>query len=129
MYFVGVLQIVAGLLSVLFSLFGVLQSNSAGVEGLLNPQEVAHLFSGHESGEWINFVSGFVSLHLAYGWVLGLVLITAGICCIRRRARWFVWFSTVLNLVNFPHGTTVGLMTLHGLSRSRISGAFAGKGK
>ncbi|MCH7228261.1 hypothetical protein [Haloferula sp. A504] len=125
LYFVGVLQIGTGILSILFSVLGLIHASSADAAGLLNPHAVEHLFAGHGSEGWNSLVAGLVSLHITYGWILGLLLITAGICCIRRRARRFVWTSTLLNLVNFPHGTTAALMTWHGLTRNRISSAFA----
>lgn len=127
LYFVGILQIGAGLLSVLFSLLAFLQVGLAESGGLLDPQQVAHRFAGHGSEGWASLVAGYVSFHVTYGWILGLLLISAGVCCIKLRARRLVWFSSLLNLLNFPHGTTAALMTWHGLSRDRISGAFSGE--
>lgn len=127
LYFVGILQIGAGMLSLLFSLLAFAHAGSADAGGLLDPRQVAYRFAGHGSEGWASFVAGYLSFHVTYGWIFGLLLITAGICCMRRRGRWLVRFSSLLNLLNFPHGTTAALMTWHGLNRDRISGAFAGK--
>lgn len=123
-YFVGVLLIGAGTLSVLFSLFGFLQVKLAGAWGLLDPEEVANLFTGRGSDGWANFVAGYVSFHLASGWIFGALFILGGIFSIQRRARSFIWVSTVINLFNFPHGTTVALMAWHGLKSPHIPNPF-----
>lgn len=123
-YFTGVLQIGAGVLNLLFSLLGFLQARAAGVGGLLEAQGLAEWFSGRGLEGSAAVIAGLVAFQIAFGWIFGLLLIAAGICSLKCRARGFVWFSTVVNLFNFPHGTTVALMTWHGLNRRGIARAF-----
>lgn len=123
-YFVGMLQIAAGTLSVLFSLLGFLQARAAGVTNLLEPQRVADWFAWQGVEGSASIIAGMVAFQLAFGWIFGALLIAAGICSLKRWACGFVWFATVVNLFNFPHGTTVALMTWHGLRRRGISRAF-----
>lgn len=125
LYFVGVLQIALGLLSVVFSLFAFLHLSSAGVLSILDPQKIQEQYAGPGGDGWNNLIAAYASLQAGFGWIFGVLLIAAGICCLKRRCRKFVWFSTVVNLLNMPHGTTVALLTWHGLTRPRISEAFS----
>jgi len=55
---------------------------------------------------------------------VGYLLIVAGAFCLKPRGRRFVVTAAVINLVNFPHGTTVGILVLHGLARPAVVRAF-----
>jgi len=127
LYFIGFLQILTGVLGVLFSIFGLLNSEAVGAGGVLDPQQVAESFSGRFEG-LISLLVGFISFQTRYGWALGLLLIASGLCCLKRRGRVLVWVSTLVNLFNVPHGTTAALMTWHGLNRRRIAQAFSDSG-
>lgn len=125
LYFVGVLQILAGSLGVLFSLFGLINSAATGAGGVLDPERVADLFAGRGFENLTSLLVGFISFQTRFGWAFGLLLIVSGLCCLKQRGRGLVWLSTLVNLVNVPHGTTVALMTWHGLTRRRIAQAFS----
>jgi len=60
----------------------------------------------------------------AFGWIFGLLMIVSGALSIRKKGRRFVTTSAIINLFNFPHGTTVAILVLHGIARPGISGAF-----
>lgn len=124
LYFMATLQIAAGALSVLFSLLALLRYASVGEASLLNPVVVADAFDGLGAGNLNSIIAGYVGFQVTYGWVMGLLLIIAGVCCLKRREKPIVAAAAALNLFNFPHGTTVGIMMLHGLTRPGISHAF-----
>lgn len=121
LYFAGVLQIVAGILSLAFSLLALDRAEAIGAGGVLDPQRVATIFGDG----FASFTANFVALQAAYGWIFGTLLVIAGFCSIYCWARWLVTISALVNLLNFPHGTTAALFVLHGLSRPGIKQAFA----
>ena len=124
LYFIGNLQIIAGILSIVLSLFVMLQAYSMHSTLLLGPIEIYQTFGGLQSGQFAKLIATSLSMQMMFGWVLGLMMISAGICCLRNKGRAWVTFVTAANLLNFPHGTTVALITIHGLTRPGIRGAF-----
>ncbi len=126
LYFVGQLQIVAGVLTVLFSLLTMIQAWTVNATAIMSPAEIYSAF-GSPHGGWFNkLLAAYMSFQVMFGWIIGLLMISAGICCLKNRGRTWVALTACLSLVNFPHGTTVALMVLHGLTRPRISGALRG---
>lgn len=128
LYFAGLLQIGAGILSLGFSLLASGRAQAIGAGGLLDPGRVAGLYGGSEGGSFASFTAGFVSFQAAYGWIFGALLVVAGFCSIYCWARWLVGLSALVNLINFPHGTTVALFVLHGLTRPGVTRAFLREG-
>ena len=124
LYFIGHLQIIAGILSIVLSLFVMMQAYSMRSTLLLGPIEVYQTFAGGQSGGLEKLIAASLSMQMMFGWILGLMMISAGICCLRNKGRAWVTFVTAANLLNFPHGTTVALIIIHGLTRPGIRGAF-----
>ena len=123
LYFMGVLQIIAGGLNLAFSAFSFALADDLGAADLFTPGRVVDAFVQRGIG-WPDWVVSFMAVQVVYGWIFGLLMIVAGICCLRRRARRFVWVSTIANLFNMPHGATVAFLVWHGLTRPRIAAAF-----
>ena len=121
--FMGYLQLIAGVLSVLFSGSATALILMANAPTLLNPLEVTKTF-GSPTSESLNLLAGYMSFQIVSGWLFGLLMIISGVLVFRRKGRRTVAAAAILNLVNFPHGTTVAIMVLHGLSRPGISAAF-----
>ena len=117
------LQFAAAVFSVVFSLLGIAQGVATD-PALLNPFTVAEIFRGANPGVLGRLVASFMVFQMTCGWLMGLLLIVGGVCCLKRRGRRFVAVSAIVNLINFPHGTTVAIMVLHGLSRPGIAQAF-----
>jgi len=124
LHFAGLLQIIAGTLSLAFSALGSSVAMAFGVENLFDPRAAADRFAGDGVAGLGNLVAEFAAFQASYGWIFGLLLVVAGICTMRLRARRFIWTSTLVNLANFPHGTTVALLTWHGLTRPGVARAF-----
>ncbi|GAA5482957.1 hypothetical protein Hsar01_02183 [Haloferula sargassicola] len=122
LYFVGLLQIGAGLLSLVFSGLGWWRVTAIGAAGLANPVDVVERFSGQ--GAFSSLVAGFVTFQMMYGWIFGLLLVVSGVLSLKCRAKGFVRASSVANFFNYPHGTTAALMTWHGVGRPGIAAAF-----
>ena len=127
--FMGYLQIAVGVLTVVFSAVAIAEAAWIGHTGLFNPVNAATYFGGRATGSFTSLLAGYVAFQISYGWLMGAMLIAAGVCCLKRIARRFVAAVSVVNLVNFPHGTTVAILMLHGLSRPGIAGAFHGTGR
>jgi hypothetical protein len=121
LYFMAWLQIAAGALTTLFSVFGVFHG-LVNDSSLLNPVEVG----GESHGFWLGLVSGYIVFQMTYGWIFGLLHVASGVCCFGSRARGFVIFANAVNLLNFPHGTTVAFLTLHGMGVRSIARVFKG---
>lgn len=121
LYFVAWLQVVTGGLTLLFSVFGVFQG-LVNDSSLLNPAEA----SRDSHGFWLRLVSGYIVFQMTYGWIFGVLHVASGICCFGGRARGFVILANVVNLLNFPHGTTVAFLTLHGFRYRSLARAFRG---
>jgi hypothetical protein len=121
--FVGYLQLVAGVLTVLFSVCSIVMILAADAPSLLNPLEAARSYAAPGS-EMLKLLAGYMSFQIVAGWLFGLLMILAGFLVFIRRGRRTVAAVAVLNLVNFPHGTTVAIMVLHGLGRPGIAAAF-----
>jgi|GEM_PF-1685027 len=123
--FVGYLQIVAGVLTMLFSLFGMALAFAADEGSWLNPAAVYDAYEGTAEGVvLLKLTATYVAVQLVLGWAFGLLLIVAGAFCLKPRAKRFVAAAAIINLVNFPHGTTVGILVLHGLGRPGVVQAF-----
>lgn len=122
--FMGSLQIATGLFSSLFSMLAIAQAWSINAHVVMSPAEIHQAFGGYGTGPFARLIAGYISFQAMFGWVLGLVMIGGGICCLRRRGRVWAWIAGLLGLLNFPYGTTVAVMVLHGLSQREISGAF-----
>lgn len=125
LFFLGILQILTGILSVLFSVFGIAWAGSAGALNVLNPESIADLTGSRGGAGATSLLAAYVSFQFSFGWIFGLFFIASGICCLRRKGRAFVWLSTILNVLNGPYGTTVSLLTWHGLYRDRLSPTLA----
>lgn len=128
LFFMAYLQIVAGALNLIFSAFAIGRAATTGNMDFLGLTATTDALGGVAGidlhGILASMMAGYMVIQLAFGWVAGLMMIGAAICCLKRRGRWFVAASSVLNLFNFPHGTTVAIMMLHGLSRPGISRVF-----
>ena len=81
---------------------------------LLGPIEVYLTFGGLRSDEVEKLIAASLSMQMMFGWILGLMMISAGIFWLRNKTRAWVTFVTAVNLLNFPHGTTVALIIIHG---------------
>lgn len=124
LYFVAWLQIVTGTLTTLFSAFGVFQG-LVNDSALLNPLNAG----GQTHGFWLRLISAYVVFQMTYGWIFGLLHLASGAACFGARWRGFVIFANAVNLLNFPHGTTVAFLTLHGLGVRSIAHVFKGRTK
>jgi hypothetical protein len=122
--FVGYLQLVAGVLTMLFSGMAVVLAMFAADSSWMNPITVARSFGPAEAGFFVRLIGAYMALQFAFGWIFGLLLIVGGALCLKKRGRRFVTISAIINLFNFPHGTTVAILVLHGIARPGISGAF-----
>lgn len=124
LYFMAYLQILAGVLSLLFSVFAIARAVSAGDLNMLNLTATTAGYDGSSPGFLETLLAGYMVVQLTFGWLMGLALIGSAICCLKHTGRRFIVIASVLNLFNFPHGTTVAIMMLHGLSRRGISDVF-----
>ena len=117
--FMGYLQIGAGTLTLLFSLCGI-ASGLASDSSLLIP------FNGEGpyNGFFQSLISAYLAFQITFGWLLGLLQIGAGIKCLHFKGRSLACVASAANMLNFPHGTTVSIMMLHGLITRDISRAF-----
>lgn len=122
--FMGSLQIGAGVLTAFFSMLAIAQAWAVNAHVIMSPTEIYQAFGGYGTGPFSRLIAGFISFQAMFGWMLGLVMIGGGICCLRRRGRAWVWLAGVIGLINFPHGTTVAVMVLHGLAQREIAAAF-----
>lgn len=122
--FVGYLQLVAGAMTILFSVLTIALATLAGDASWLNPITVIRSFGSPEAGFFVKLIGTYAALQVAFGWIFGLLLVVSGILCISKRGRRFVTATAIINLFNFPHGTTVALLVVHGITRPGISGAF-----
>lgn len=121
--FAGYLQVAVGVLSVLFSLMALVPQAS-GSASLLQ-----HVISGQAfGGPAASLIGGYLAFQISFGWLMGLHMIVSGVCCLRHRAKSFVAAASMVNMINFPHGTTAALVMLHGLTRPDISQAFRDDG-
>lgn len=122
--FTGYLQLVAGALTILFSGLGIVLAMRGGDASWMNPLAAVRSFGPAEAGFFVKLISVYAAMHIAFGWIFGLLMVVSGTCSLRHRSRRFVTTSAIINLLNFPHGTTVALLVLHGMSRPGISSAF-----
>ena len=122
--FVGYLQLVAGAMTLLFSALAIVLAMLASDASWMNPIAVARSFGPEESSFFVKLIGAYMALQFAFGWLFGLLMVVGGVLCIRKKGRRFVTTSAVINLFNFPHGTTVAILVLHGIARPGISGAF-----
>lgn len=122
--FMGYLQIVTGVLTLLFSLTVIAHAWAVSATVLMSPARIYHLFGGFDADVFTKLVAAYLSFQVMFGWILGLGTILAGIASLKCRGRRWITLMAVLNLVNFPHGTTVAIMVLHGMTRPGIAGAF-----
>lgn len=122
--FTGYLQIVAGALSIMFSALAIVLAMLADDASWMNPFAATRMFGPAEPGFFIKLIGAYMALQIAIGWIFGLMMILGGTLSIRKKGRTFVTFTAIINLINFPHGTTVALLVLHGMFRPGISGAF-----
>ena len=113
--FMAYLQIGVGLLTILFSAFAIFQVF------IIDPQLLNPVIAGETSRSFFGrLIAGYMAFQMMFGWLLGAMMIMAGICCLQLRGRTFVTASAVLNLLNFPHGTTAAIMMLHGFRRQEV---------
>ncbi|WP_193212612.1 hypothetical protein [Luteolibacter marinus] len=122
--FMGYLQIVTGALTLLFSLMVMAHAWAVSDTVLMSPARIFHAFGSADADLFTKMVAAYMSFQVMFGWILGLGTILAGIWSLNCRARRWVTAMAVLNLINFPHGTTVAIMVLHGMTRPGIAGAF-----
>jgi len=122
--FMGYLQIAGGTLTVLFSILAMLKAWSLSGMAMMSPGDIYQAFGGHGEGSIDKLIAGYLSFLVMFGWVLGLMMITAGVCCLKRTGRRWVTVSSVLNLITLPHATTIAIMVLHGMTRRGIAAAF-----
>lgn len=122
--FTGYLQLVAGALTIVFSGLAILLAMLAGDASWMNPFAAARTFGPAEAGFFVKLIGAYMAMQVAFGWIFGLLMIIAGTLSIRKKSRRFVTTSAIINLFNFPHGTTVALLVLHGMCRPGISAAF-----
>jgi len=113
--FMGYFQIGVGLLTVLFSALAIFQGS------IIDPQLLNPMVAGEASrGFFGRMIAGYMAFQMVFGWLLGTMMIMAGVCCLQLRGRTFVTVSAVLNLLNFPHGTTAAILMLHGFRRQEV---------
>lgn len=120
----GYLQIVAGALTVLFSCLAMLKASTLSGTVLMSPAAIHEAFGGFAGGGFTKFMAGYMSFLVMFGWILGLMMISAGIASLKCRGRYWIGFVSILNLFSQPLATTVAMMMLHGLTRPRITAAF-----
>jgi len=111
--FMGHLQIWAGALTILFSCMTLGMALIGGDSVLFNPEALGAYSTA------ATMVSLYLAFQINFGWIFGVLLLLSGIGCLKSRWKPLVKVSAIVNLLNFPHGTTIALMTLHGLNRQR----------
>lgn len=79
-------------------------------------QEVQSMFQG--------FFSTIIAVQAGWGVVAGMATLAAGLCLRRRRGRAVIYVASVLNLLNIPLGTALGIFTFLVLGRPTVSAAF-----
>jgi hypothetical protein len=123
-FFMAWLQLIAGALTLLFSLMtlGMVMFSKDG--SWASPAEVYRTIGPSEWSMFMKLMAAYIAFQFMFGWIFGLSLMLGGLLCLKRAGRGVVTAVAVLNLVNFPHGTTVGLLVLHGMTRRGIAGAF-----
>lgn len=122
--FIGYLQLIAGVLTVMFSAMTVFLAMAVDPSPWVHPIEIARSFGPADSGVLAKLIAGYIAFQFTFGWIFGLSMILSRWLCLRHTGRRVVGAIAVLNLLNFPHGTTVAILVLHGLMRPGIAGAF-----
>jgi hypothetical protein len=125
--FTGYLQIVAGVLTILFSAITIVAAMLAGDASWINPVTVSQSFGSAEAGFFFKLITVYMAMQISFGWIFGILMVVGGVLSLRKNGRRFITTSAIINLFNFPHGTTVAILVLHGMSRPGISGAFDDK--
>lgn len=123
---VGSVQVFLGIVYILLSTLGWVQF--ASHEQVMDPEStglatldwLAHSVSLGPQGL---VVLGLL-LQLAFGWILGLFTIWAGVKSLNGESRRFVRRVAIANLFYIPIGSTIGAMLLIGLRRPSIRQAF-----
>jgi len=95
-----------------------------GSRFFLHPADVRGPFTRYRRIFGALLLAVYLALQVSVGWVMGLLLVASGTCCLRRKARSFVSAASIVNLLHFPHGTTVAALVLHGLRRPAVADAF-----
>lgn len=122
--FMGYLQIAAGALTLLLSVMAITQTLVNGDAWWLNPMALVESEEVFGSNPLISAFVVYLAFQMGFGWFLGLLMMGAGVFCLKPSGRRFVTWSSIFNLINFPHGTTVAIMVLHGLGKPEIRDAF-----
>lgn len=117
--FLGFFQVGVGALSVLFSLFAIVQGTLIDPQ-LFKPEAV----TDSSRGLFGQLLIAYIGFQMLAGWLLGGWMILAGVRCLQRRGRTIVTLSTWLNFINVPHGTMAAILAFIGLSRPEVVAAF-----
>lgn len=117
--FLGYFQVGIGALSVLFSLFAIIQGTIIDPQ-LFKPDAITDASRGF----WGRLIVSYIAFQMLFGWLLGVLMILAGAACLQLRRRTLVTLSTWLNFINVPHGTMAAILTFVGLSRPEVAEAF-----
>lgn len=117
--FMGFFQIGVGALTVLFSIFAIYQGTVIDPQ-LFRPSAVIDASRGF----WGRVFVSYIAFQMVFGWLVGVLMIFAGIGCLQLRRRALVTISTWLNFVNFPHGTMAAVFMFIGLGRPEVVEAF-----
>ncbi len=117
--FMGFFQVGVGSLSALFSLFAIIQGTLVDPQ-LFKPEAV----TDSSRGLLCQMLIAYIGFQMLFGWLLGALMILAGIRCLQLRGRTVVAVSTWLNFINVPHGTMAAILMFIGLGRPEVVEAF-----
>lgn len=114
----GYLQVGTGALTVTMSLMALFVAVFVSSE-LFHP---ARAFD-HSTSFFDRILAAYVLLQLSFGWIAGGLQLASGCCCMKSRPTRLVWISSVVNLINIPHGALAGIFTMLGIRRAESFGS------
>ncbi len=120
--FAGYLQLAAGVLTLACSTVSTVLAVFSKDPSWLNPLVAGSWYGVGGSHLFMRSIAGYMAFQFALGWIFGILMTAAGILSLMRKERGFVTISAIFNLFNFPHGTAVSIVVLHGIARRGISG-------
>lgn len=65
-----------------------------------------------------------IAVQIGWGLLAGVATLAAGLCLRRRRGRAVIYVASVLNILNIPLGTALGVFTFIVIGRPTVSAAF-----
>lgn len=119
----AVLYIFVAAITFVFSLLTVLALLTSDSE-VLSDGGARLPFTQMESFPFRGVISWYLAIQIGGGFIYGPLAFLAGWFSLKGKARGYVLTVSWISLLNFPLGTTVGILALVGLGRPSVKQAF-----